>query len=161
LKDFLYLRKFPDPVLREKCEPIQNINENILFILDKMLEIMHRNNGVGLAAPQIGLKLRLVTISTGKDTWKLINPEIIEKDGTQTVEEGCLSIPETYLRISRSKKVFIKALDETGKEIEIEGENTLAQIIQHELDHLDGKLIIDYIKNKKYIEFLLSYRRTN
>ncbi len=126
-----------------------------------MLEIMHRNNGVGLAAPQIGLKLRLVTISTGKDTWKLINPEIIEKDGTQTVEEGCLSIPETYLRISRSKKVFIKALDETGKEIEIEGENTLAQIIQHELDHLDGKLIIDYIKNKKYIEFLLSYRRTN
>ena len=161
MKDFLYLRKFPDPVLREKCEPIQNINENILFILDKMLEIMHRNNGVGLAAPQIGLKLRLVTISTGKDTWKLINPEIIEKDGTQTVEEGCLSIPETYLRISRSKKVFIKALDETGKEIEIEGENTLAQIIQHELDHLDGKLIIDYIKNKKYIEFLLSYRRTN
>ncbi|WP_027414536.1 peptide deformylase [Aneurinibacillus terranovensis] len=135
--------KHPDPVLREKCAPVKKFTPNIHKLLDDMKETMYDAEGVGLAAPQVGITKRVVVIDAGDGLVEMINPEILERRDEQFGPEGCLSIPGLVGDVRRAKWVKAKALDRNGKEFVIEGEDLLARAIQHEIDHLNGVLFID------------------
>ncbi len=135
--------KHPDPILREKSLPVKNITANIHKLLDDMAETMYAANGVGLAAPQVGINKRIVVIDTGDGIIELINPEIVTMEGEQIGPEGCLSIPGLTGEVKRAQKCKIRALDRNGQEYEMEGEALLARAFQHEIDHLNGVLFID------------------
>lgn len=139
------LRIYPDSVLRKKAEPVKNINEETIKLLNEMLNIMHNSKGIGLAASQIGILQQLIVIDIGKGELKLVNPKIIKKKGKRVMEEGCLSFPELGVKICRADKVKVKALNEKGQEVIFDAEELLATVLQHEIDHLKGKLIIDYV----------------
>lgn len=141
------IREDGDEILRKKSKVIEEVNDKIRQILDDMVETMHKYNGVGLAAPQIGLLKRLVVIDLYDDKGpiKLVNPEIIKEKGEQEVEEGCLSFPNKYGKIIRPAQVTVKALDENGKEIKINAKGLLAQALSHEVDHLNGILFVDKV----------------
>lgn len=150
----LRIRKFPDPVLKEPAKPVENINGALSGFLDSMVQTMYAAPGVGLAAPQVGDSRRVVVLDTdhenpGKHLLKLINPEIVEADGSMTWEEGCLSVIDFTAEVKRSAKVLVRAYTPEQREIEIEGEDLLAVALQHEIDHLDGKLFIDRISRIK------------
>lgn len=132
-----------DPVLREKARRVPSITPNVLKLLDNMAETMYDAQGVGLAAPQVGVSKRIVTIDVGDGLIELINPEIIHREGTEVDFEGCLSIPGVKGEVKRAAKVTVKATDRTGKAITLEGDGLLARAFQHELDHLEGVLFID------------------
>lgn len=143
---------FPDPRLRKKATPIQTVNDDIRQLADDMLETMYDAPGIGLAANQINVQKRLIVIDISEDKSSpliLINPEIIEKQGSREHQEGCLSVPEAYELVSRADTVTIKALDRDGNAFELHAEDLLATCIQHEIDHLDGKLFVDYLSNLK------------
>ncbi|MGI5911761.1 MAG: peptide deformylase [Syntrophomonadaceae bacterium] len=133
----------PNEVLRLKAAPVKNINTGVIRVLDNMRDTMQAFDGVGIAAPQIGVSKRIVLIDIGDNLIELINPEIIFREGEQTGTEGCLSIPDTVGRVTRSNRVVVKALNREGKEVIHEGEQLLARAFQHEIDHLDGILFID------------------
>jgi peptide deformylase len=135
--------RHPNAVLREKAKPVPNITPNVLKLLDDMAETMYDAEGVGLAAPQVGILKRVVVVDCGEGLIELINPEIIEKDGEQFGSEGCLSIPGLTGEVKRFEKVTVKALDRNGKEFFVTGEGLLARAFQHEVDHLNGVLFID------------------
>ena len=141
------IREDGDEILRKKSKEVEEVDDKIRQILDDMEETMHKYNGVGLAAPQIGLLKRLVVIDLydDKGTIKLINPEIIKEKGTQEVEEGCLSFPNKFGKIVRPAEVTVKALDENGKQIKISAKGLLAQALSHEIDHLNGILFVDKV----------------
>lgn len=146
--------KYPDAVLLKKAEPVTQFNEELKQLADDMFESMYAAEGIGLAAPQIGVSKRMyvVDLSVGKnpeDRLVLINPEIIQKDGKQTEEEGCLSLPEIRDKVNRHFHVRMRAQDVDGKWFEIEGEDLLSRAFQHELDHLDGILFIDRLSRLK------------
>ena len=130
-------------VLREKAVPVKEITPNIAKLLDNMLETMYAANGVGLAAPQIGVSKRVVVIDVGDGPLELINPVIVEKEGESIDEEGCLSIPWVTGQVARAAKVKVEALNRHGEKQLIEGEGLLARCLQHELDHLEGILFVD------------------
>jgi len=109
-----------------------------------MVRIMYDSSGIGLAAPQIGINESMIVIDIGQGLYKLINPRIIKKQGVQSMEEGCLSVPGVGIKIKRAKKIWVKALDDLGKEVDLAAEGLFACVFQHEIDHLNGKLIIDY-----------------
>ncbi len=132
-----------DTILRKKSKIVKAVDGKILSILDDMAETMYTEQGVGLAAPQIGILKRLVVIDVGEGLIKLINPIIIETSGEQQALEGCLSIPDITGVVIRPQKVRVSALNENGNEIELEGEDLLARALCHEIDHLDGILFID------------------
>lgn len=133
-----------DDILRKKCKPVKEINDRLITLIDDMFDTMYEANGVGLAAPQVGILKRLVVIDIGDDNqYVLINPEIIESDGEQTGDEGCLSLPGKVATVTRPDHVICKCFNEDMEEIEIEGEGLLARAICHELDHLDGILYKD------------------
>lgn len=132
-----------EPVLREKARRVPNITPNVLKLLDNMAETMYDAQGVGLAAPQVGVSKRIVVIDVGEGLLELINPEIIHREGTETDIEGCLSIPGVKGEVRRAAKVTVKAIDRTGKTVRYEGEGLLARAFQHEIDHLEGILFID------------------
>lgn len=136
-----------EPALREKSKLVPKINPNIIKLVRNMLETMYDADGVGLAAPQIGVLKRVVVIDIGEGPLVLINPEIIEKEGEMTEAEGCLSCPGLVGDVTRYKKVKVKGLNEKGEEIVILGEDLLATALQHELDHLEGILFIDKAQN--------------
>ena len=136
-----------DDILRKKCRPITEMTPKIQELIDDMLETMYEADGVGLAAPQVGMLKRLVVIDVGEGPIVLINPEIIEKSGEQTGMEGCLSLPGKAGEVTRPNHVVCKALNEDMEEITVEGEELLARAICHELDHLDGILYKDLAKN--------------
>lgn len=138
-----------DPVLRKKSRPVEDINSRIITLLDDMADTLYENNGVGLAAPQVGVLRRVVVIDDGKGLIELINPEIIYQDGEQEESEGCLSIPGRFGIVMRPNNVKVKALNRHGEEFEIEGTDLLARALCHEIDHLNGELFID-----KVIRFL-------
>lgn len=138
-----YIRKNGDGVLRKKAKPVTEINPHILTILEDMAQTMYLNDGVGLAANQIGVLRRLVVIDVGEGLLELINPEIVYEEGEQVGAECCLSIPGVVGEVKRPKKVKVKYLDREGKEREIEGEDLLARALCHEIDHLNGVLFID------------------
>lgn len=132
-----------DDVLRKKSKYVDDINKKILKILDDMAETMYSADGVGLAAPQVGLLKRLAVIDVGEGLIKLINPEIIEQEGEQQEIEGCLSIPGLRGEVIRPTRVKVRALNTEGESVEYEGTDLLARAFCHEIDHLDGVLFID------------------
>ncbi|NOU95219.1 peptide deformylase [Paenibacillus sp. LMG 31456] len=137
--------KDPDPVLREKCKPVTKINANIHKLLNDMADTMYDAEGVGLAAPQIGILKRVIVMDVGdeKGLIELINPEVIETEGEQVGPEGCLSIPGMNGDVRRAHRVVVKGLDRDGNEIVVEGTELLARCILHEVDHLNGVLYTD------------------
>lgn len=134
-----------DPLLRKKSKIVKEINENTKILLGDMLETMHDNDGVGLAAPQVGVLKRIAVIEVDSIVYELINPEIIEYSGEEINSEGCLSVPNKTGFVSRPTYVKVKALNRDGEEVIIEGKELLAIAICHELDHLEGILYIDKI----------------
>jgi peptide deformylase len=148
----LNILEFPDERLRKKAVKVQAVDEKIKNLVDDMLETMYESRGVGLAATQVNVHLRVIVIdvSEQKDTpLCLINPEIIEKDGVEESEEGCLSVPGFFEKVKRAEHIKVKALDKDGKTYEFEARDLLAVCVQHEIDHLDGKLFVDYISPLK------------
>jgi peptide deformylase len=143
----LKIEKYPEPVLSQPGEPVTEFDQNLRQLVSDMFETVYAANGIGLAAPQVGISKRLTVIdlSMGKDAAQklvLINPEIIFREGKLYEEEGCLSFPEIREKVSRAAKVRIRAQDENGKWFEMDGEELLSRCFQHEIDHLDGVLFI-------------------
>ncbi|MDD6428264.1 MAG: peptide deformylase [Lachnospiraceae bacterium] len=136
-----------DPVLEKVCKPVKEMTPRLKELVDDMLETMYDANGVGLAAPQVGVLRRIVVIDVGDGPYVLVNPEIIEKDGEQTGQEGCLSVPGKYGIVTRPMHVRAKALDKDMKEYEIDAEGLFARAVCHELDHLDGKMYTELVED--------------
>ena len=141
------IRTEGDEILRKKSKKVEVIDEKIRELIQDMKETLHKYDGVGLAAVQVGILKQIVVIHESEDEpiYVLINPEIISQSGTQIVEEGCLSFPNKFAKIKRPEKISIQALDENVKKIKITGEKLLAQAISHEIDHLNGEVFIDKI----------------
>lgn len=133
----------PNEVLRTKAKEVVNINAGVLKLLDNMRDTMYEFDGVGLAAPQIGVLKRVVVIDPGDNYMEFINPEIIYREGEQVGREGCLSVPGVWGKVARAQKIKVRALNRNGELFEIEAEGLLARALQHEIDHLDGILFID------------------
>lgn len=149
----LNVLRFPDERLRTKALPVEDINSDVQQIIDDMFETMREENGVGLAATQVNIHQRIVVINVSEDedqSYVLINPEIIShSDTTEINEEGCLSVPGCYAKVDRYTEVTVKALDRDGQAFTLNATELLAVCIQHELDHLDGKLFVDYLSPLK------------
>lgn len=137
------IRISTDEVLRKICKPVKEITPNILTLLDDMADTMYDANGVGLAAPQVGVLKRVVVIDIGEGLIELINPEFIETKGSYVDHEGCLSIPGYSAPVERPTYAKVRAFDREGREIIVEGEDLMARALCHEIDHLDGILYID------------------
>ena len=143
---------FPDPRLRNKAKPVAQVDDSIRRLIDDMLETMYQAPGIGLAATQVNVAQRIVVIDISEernDPLCLINPQILEKQGTEEMEEGCLSVPGVFELVSRAVQIRVCALDRKGDTFEMEAEGLLAVCIQHELDHLEGKLFVDYLSSLK------------
>lgn len=138
--------KVGDPILRKKSREVGEITERIRILIDDMIETMNDAEGVGLAAPQVGVLKRIFVVDVGEGPIILINPEIIEKSGEQTGSEGCLSVPDRSGEVTRPNYVKIRGLDREGNEVEYEGTELLARAFCHENDHLDGIIYTDYVK---------------
>lgn len=141
----LEITKAGNPVLKQVCEPVEKIDKQLKKLMDDMAETMYQNDGVGIAAPQVGKAIRMVIIDCQDDhgLLELINPVITFREGTATDTEGCLSVPDIYGEVERSAKVKVEFLNRRGKKQVVTAEGLLARCIQHELDHLDGQLFID------------------
>ena len=141
------IRTEGDDILRKKSKKVEVIDDKIKELIQDMKETLHKYNGVGLAAVQVGILKQIVIIQEEEDApiYVLINPELISTTGTQLVEEGCLSFPNKFAKIERPEKVKVRALNENGEEIEIKAKGLLAQAISHELDHLNGEVFLDKI----------------
>ncbi len=143
---------FPDPRLRTKAKPITEFNDSLNTFIDDMFETMYDAPGIGLAATQVNVHQQLVVVDVSEDKsepYCLINPLITHKEGEEVCQEGCLSVPEFFADVSRAENITVKALDKTGKEFELNADGLLAVCIQHELDHLNGKLFVDYLSPLK------------
>ena len=140
------IRKFGDDVLRKKCREVEEIDSRLLTLIEDMKETMYEADGVGLAAPQVGVLKKVFVIDIGEGPLVFINAEIVETSGSQTDEEGCLSLPGETEEVMRPNYVKARALNEKGEEFEIEAEELLARAILHEYDHLNGTLFIDRVK---------------
>jgi peptide deformylase len=143
------IRIYPDPILRKKAKPVENIDGRVKEIADRMAEVMYANRGIGLAAPQIGMLRQIVVVDTGEGLKVLINPEIVEGEGETILEEGCLSLPTVEVPVKRMERVLIQAWDLNGKELTLEVFDFPARVYQHEIDHLHGILIIHHISRLK------------
>ena len=142
----------PDPRLRTKAQDVSVFDDELRTLVDDMFETMYDAPGIGLAATQINVHRRVVVIDVsrdGSDPHHFINPQIVATDGTEEMEEGCLSVPGIFETVERAERVTIKALDSDGRAFELEADGLLAVCIQHEIDHLDGKLFVDYLSQLK------------
>lgn len=147
------IREMGDPILNKECKVVKEMNERTQVLIDDMLETMYEANGVGLAAPQVGILKRIVVIDVspeGEEPIILINPEIIEESGEQTGYEGCLSVPNKSGVVTRPDYVKVKALNEDMEEVVYEGEGLLARAFCHEIDHLNGHLYVEKVEGKLY-----------
>ncbi|MGB5475021.1 MAG: peptide deformylase [Gammaproteobacteria bacterium] len=148
----LNILHFPDPRLRTVARPVEQVDDAVRQLLDDMLETMYAAPGIGLAATQVNVDKRIVVIDISEERNQplyLINPEILELDGVEEMEEGCLSVPGVYELVQRADRVKIRALGRDGGGFEMGAEGLLAVCIQHEIDHLDGKLFVDYLSQLK------------
>ena len=148
----LAILEFPDPRLRKTATPVTTVDDALRNLIDDMLETMYAAPGIGLAASQVDVHKRLLVAdvsANGDEPHALINPEILEKDGIQVSEEGCLSVPGYYEEVKRADHIRVRYLDREGRECEGEFEGLLAVCVQHEIDHLDGKLFVDYLSEAK------------
>lgn len=148
----LNILEFPDKRLRTKAQPVETVDDSIRTLVDDMLETMYEAKGVGLAATQVNVHKRVIVIDVSEEKNEplyLINPEIIEKDGVEESEEGCLSVPGFFEKVTRADHIKVKALNREGESYEMEAKELLAVCIQHEMDHLEGKLFVDYLSPLK------------
>ena len=148
----LTILEFPDERLRKKAAVVKTVDDKIKKLVDDMLETMYESKGVGLAATQVDVHQRVIVIDVSEeknDPLFLINPEIIEKDGIKESEEGCLSVPGFFEKVKRAEHIRVKALNREGQSFEFEARDLLAVCVQHEMDHLNGKLFVDYISSLK------------
>ena len=148
----LTILEFPDERLRKKAAVVKTVDKKMQQLIEDMLETMYDAKGIGLAATQVNVQQRVVVIDVSEEKNEalcLINPVILEKDGAKTSEEGCLSVPSFFENVTRAEHIKIKALDKNGVEFELEATDLLAVCIQHEIDHLDGKLFVDYLSSLK------------
>jgi len=143
------IRIYPDPILRKKAKPVENIDGRVKEIADRMAEVMYTNKGIGLAAPQIGIPNQIIVVDIGEGRRSFINPEIVEGDGESIMEEGCLSLPTIDVPVKRMERVLVRAWDLDGKEMTLELSGFPARVYQHEIDHLHGILIIHHISRLK------------
>lgn len=148
---FLKILYYPDARLRLIAEPVNKVNKKIQKIAKNMIDTMYKEEGIGLAATQVNIQLQIIVVNTtkNKNNLVLINPEIIKKEGNISIEEGCLSIPEYRAFVPRSNYIKVQAINLYGEKIEIEAESIISICIQHEIDHLKGKLFIDYLSKFK------------
>ena len=153
------IKRFPDPALRRKGEYVKSIGNDERRALADMAETMYLKGGVGLAAVQVGIQRNMVVIDIGAGLIKMVNPVILKREGSETEEEGCLSVPEECVNVKRSKKIVVDYLNEEGQAIRLPAEGLLARVIQHEIDHLFGKLIVDYLNPLKKICNSLTTRK--
>jgi peptide deformylase len=156
--------EFPEAVLRHPASPVERVDAGIDRLIDDMIETMYDAPGVGLAAPQIGVPLRLFVYDIGHPDGKrqpkvLINPVILERRGTQSDDEGCLSVPDYRVVVTRANWVKIQGMDRSRTVVTLEGEGLLARLFQHETDHLNGRLLIDRISSLKRSMFLRRHRK--
>jgi peptide deformylase len=148
----LNILHYPDPRLREKAQPVAVVDDRIRRLADDMLETMYAANGIGLAAVQVGVPERVVVIDLSENRDQpqvLVNPEVLSGDGSHEIEEGCLSVPGFYEPVKRLGHVRVRALDRDGAPREFDADDLLAVCIQHEIDHLNGKLFVDYLSELK------------
>ena len=139
------IRKKGDEVLYKVCKEVKEFDRKLAILLDDMYDTMEKSEGVGLAAPQVGILKRCVVIDVGEGRIELVNPKIIKEEGSQTGTEGCLSVPGQWGEVERPQKVTVEAFDRHGKKFTITGEDLLARAFCHELDHLEGKLFLDKV----------------
>lgn len=139
------IKTYPNEILYQKAKEVEEIKSEEKELIKDMIETMHRKEGIGLAAPQVGVSKRIIVIDIGKGPLVLINPQILSQKGEDVAQEGCLSVPGEYLEIKRASEIKVKALDSQGEEINFKAKNLLARAIQHEVDHLDGVLILDKV----------------
>ena len=133
------------PILRQETQAVAAVTDEHRRLIDDMLETMYAAKGIGLAAPQVGRLERIAVIDVDDNPMAIVNPEILRREGTVKGEEGCLSIPEVYGDVERAARVVVRALDRDGRAFEIEASELLARCLQHEIDHLHGKLFLDYL----------------
>lgn len=136
---------YPDPILRKKSEPVEEVSEEIKQLVEDMAETMYEARGIGLAAVQIGVLKRVIVISVGEGLTALLNPEIVESEGETRMEEGCLCLPGVLIEIERKEKIKVKGFNEKGEKVVIDAEGLMARALQHEIDHLSGGLIVDKV----------------
>lgn len=141
----LKIKTYPDPTLRKKSVDIGAVGEEERILIARMAEAMRANGGIGLAAPQVGVAKRIIVVDAGEGFFTMINPEITKKNGVSLFEEGCLSLPGKLVRVERPEKISALFTDENNNRNEKSFSGMTAKVIQHEIDHLDGKLIIDYL----------------
>lgn len=148
----LPILRFPDPRLHKQAAPVKKVDETIRKLIADMAETMYEAPGIGLAATQVDVHKRVIVIDVSEDKSKLlafINPEILERSGEQVCEEGCLSVPGIYEKVTRSERVRMRALDPQGEPFTLEAEGLLAVCIQHEIDHLEGKVFVEHLSQLK------------
>ena len=148
----LTILEFPDDRLRKRAQPVEVVDDGIKTLVADMLETMYLAPGVGLAATQVNVHKQVIVIDISEEKNEprcFINPQILEKTGTEEMDEGCLSVPGVFEKVSRAEKVRVKALDRNGETFELEADGLLAVCIQHEMDHLQGKLFVDYLSPLK------------
>ncbi|QMU62053.1 MAG: peptide deformylase [Gammaproteobacteria bacterium] len=149
---FLEILHFPDPRLRKKATPVDEVNEQVRQTVKDMFETMYEAPGIGLAATQVNIQQQIIVIDISEDKSEslcLINPQIIKKDGEEEMQEGCLSVPGIFENVQRAENITVQALDQQGVEFTLDADGLLAVCIQHEMDHLDGKLFVDYLSPLK------------
>ena len=148
----LKILEFPDPRLRKKATPVETVDDALRALIDDMFETMYDAPGIGLAATQVDVHKRLLVADVSPDKsepFVFINPVVVEKDGVTVTDEGCLSVPGYYESVERAEHIRVRFLDRDGEDTEMEAEGLLAVCIQHEIDHLDGKLFVDYLSEAK------------
>ena len=148
----LTILEFPDPRLRTRAAPVQGVDDALRALIDDMFETMYDAPGIGLAATQVDVHRRFMVIDVSEEKnapLVFINPEILEREGTETCQEGCLSVPGIYADVKRAERLRVRALDRHGEVFEMDADGLLAVCIQHEMDHLDGKLFVDYLSPLK------------
>ncbi len=144
--------RYPNPGLRKKCRAVKKVEGSVRRLIDDMIETMHAAPGVGLAAPQVGEDLRVIVVDIGEGAFAVVNPKVKKKNRVlQTFEEGCLCLPGIVGPVERASIITIEGLDRQGEKLIIEAEGFLATVLQHEIDHLDGIVFIDRVKDKSLI----------
>ena len=145
---------FPNPVLKKKAKAVKKITTEIIQLITDMIQTMHAAPGVGLAAPQVGESIRVIVADVGDGPVAIINPKIVSKSGKQTFAEGCLSLPGIEAPVCRAKKIVLRGLNKCGTKIEIKADGLIATVLQHEIDHLDGKVFVDRVEDPSTIRHM-------
>jgi len=152
------IRKYGDPILRKKCQVVEEVGSAERNLILRMFTIMREHEGIGLAAPQVGIDRQIIAVDTGEELLDLINPRILERRGESSLTEGCLSLPEIFIPVKRPARITVEGVDRYGEKVRMKARGLLARVIQHEVDHLNGILIIDYADEKRIgkINYLLN-----